>query len=622
MSKAYDRVEWKFLEAIMLKMGFAPNWVGLIMRCVTSVSYSFRINQSVYGNLQPQRGLRQGGPLSPYLFALCAQGFSTILNNVAERRFFRGVKIARNSPMVSHLFFANDSLIFYRANPHECAKVKRCIDRYAEASGQVVNFDKFAITFCPSSSLAVIGLPTFSIKSKQIQFASLRDRVFKRINGWTSKLFSAGGKEILIKSVLQAIPSYAMSCFKISFSLYKDIERLCAKFWWKSSKDSNGMHWASWDKLCLPKQSGGLGFRSMIEFNKALLAKQVWRIIQYPDSLMARLLKSKYFKHGDILDAPRGSNSSFIWKSIIWSRELISKGLIWSVGDGRNIHALSDAWIPGIASGKSSVVGNDFQGCKVADFINRDGHWVEAKFRTVFPSFEVEEILNIPLFSGGRVDRSLSDEDAIEDQESAEFWGLVFFENLVKLYITRTLSMFMPYNSGRDNPRYWKWTKNDCYSVKTEFNGARLLSLRPNLSVSSNSNSRWVKPPSGHFRLDVDAGFDDIKGRFSVGIIIRDCNGEIIAAQVSPIRNPDSLEAISAVHDNSVWLGPVGHLIAYIHDLLSEDIFLGLNHMSRSANIIAHNLAPFASSRSRPATWTFSGFPVWLSNIVFKDIGV
>lgn len=133
-----------------------------------------------------------------------------------------------------------------------------------------------------------------SLRSKRLQFSGLRDRVLKKINGWSSRLFSAGGKETLIKSVLQAIPNYAMSCFKLSVSLCSEIEHLCAKFWWNSNSNGHGLHWAAWKKLCRPKQFGGLGFRNLIEFNRALLAKQIWRISNEPLSLMAQILKARY----------------------------------------------------------------------------------------------------------------------------------------------------------------------------------------------------------------------------------------------------------------------------------------------------------------------------------------
>lgn len=105
MSKACDIVKWIFLKEIMIKLGFADPWVSLIMRCVSTVSYSFRINHSIYGSIHTSKGLLQGDPLSSYLFVLCAQGFSHLLSKAVERKLIRGVKIANSSPVISHLFF-------------------------------------------------------------------------------------------------------------------------------------------------------------------------------------------------------------------------------------------------------------------------------------------------------------------------------------------------------------------------------------------------------------------------------------------------------------------------------------------------------------------------------------
>ncbi|XP_073291141.1 uncharacterized mitochondrial protein AtMg00310-like [Primulina huaijiensis] len=106
------------------------------------------------------------------------------------------------------------------------------------------------------------------------------------------------------------------------------------------------MHWKTWKALCKPKCLGGMGFRELESFNKALLAKQIWRIMIHPESLVARVLKARYFKHKDILEANLGNNPSFIWRSIIWSRQLIFKGVSWRVGNGKRIQTFRDKWIP------------------------------------------------------------------------------------------------------------------------------------------------------------------------------------------------------------------------------------------------------------------------------------
>ena len=111
VSKAYDRVEWSFLKGMMIKLGFPEVWVDRVMRCVSTPSFSVQINGKAYGNVIPSRGLRQGDPLSPYLFLICAEGFTSLLAKVELDGKLHGVAVCRNAPCITNLLFANDSLI-------------------------------------------------------------------------------------------------------------------------------------------------------------------------------------------------------------------------------------------------------------------------------------------------------------------------------------------------------------------------------------------------------------------------------------------------------------------------------------------------------------------------------
>ncbi|XP_075507559.1 uncharacterized protein LOC142544389 [Primulina tabacum] len=243
--------------------------------------------------------------------------------NAKLRGWIRGVRVASSSPSVSHLFFADDSLVFFRASLEEGARVKECLHAYERASGQLINCDKSALSFSPNTNSSLIesikmvltipvvqrhdiylGLPTVSLRSKRLQFRYLVDRVVKRTQGWGHKCFSVGGKELLIKSVLQSIPTYAMSCFRIPKSICDEIEKECANFWWGVENGKRKLHWKTWDFLCKPKMRGGLGFRKMDEFNRALLANQFWRLLRNPESLATKVLKGRYFRHGDINTSP------------------------------------------------------------------------------------------------------------------------------------------------------------------------------------------------------------------------------------------------------------------------------------------------------------------------------
>lgn len=147
MSKAYDRVEWPLLRAIMLKLGFVERWVKLIMHCISIVQY-FVLNQGdKIGPIVPKRGLHQGDPFSPYLFLLAAECFSALLRDFERKGKMRGISVARSAPTISHLFFVNDSYIFFKANLTESVNLKNLLNQYATASGQIINFNISSICF-------------------------------------------------------------------------------------------------------------------------------------------------------------------------------------------------------------------------------------------------------------------------------------------------------------------------------------------------------------------------------------------------------------------------------------------------------------------------------------------
>lgn len=147
MAKAYDRVEWSFLENILLKMGFCDWWTFLIMRCVKSVSYNIVHGEHMIGPITPTRGIRQGDPLSPYLFIICAEGFSALIRNYEETKFLNGIKICRNAPVVSHMLFADDSYVYCKADTMEATHLFSLLEQYENASGQKVNKEKSSIFY-------------------------------------------------------------------------------------------------------------------------------------------------------------------------------------------------------------------------------------------------------------------------------------------------------------------------------------------------------------------------------------------------------------------------------------------------------------------------------------------
>ena len=314
MSKAYDRVEWAFVEAIMRRLGFVEDWINLIMMCLKSVSYFVLINGEQHGYFKASRGIRQGDSLSPYLFLLCAEGLSFLLRKVVMEKKISGVAASREGPKLTHLFFADDSLLFCQATMANCLAVSHILQQYEMVSGQQLNRAKTSLFFTRNTSSDMrsqiqevfqvpkikshekyLGLPSFIGRSKNAAFGELKGRVWRRMSGWKEKFLSNGGREVLIKAVAQAIPTYTMSCFKLPDELCQDLNTMFCNFWWVHHDKSKKAHWIRWKKLCTSKEVGGMGFRDLKFFNMALLAKQGWRLLQQPQSLIFRIFKGQIF---------------------------------------------------------------------------------------------------------------------------------------------------------------------------------------------------------------------------------------------------------------------------------------------------------------------------------------
>ncbi|XP_010684899.1 uncharacterized protein LOC104899410 [Beta vulgaris subsp. vulgaris] len=218
MSKAYDRVEWGYLKKLLLTMGFDGRWVNLVMSCVATVSYSFIINGRLCGSVAPSRGLRQGDPLSPFLFILVADAFSQMVKQKVAMKEIHGPKASRNGPEISHLLFADDNLLFTRATRQECLTIN-----------------------------------------------------VEEVEGLERKVIVAGWE----RGVDQALPTYLMGVYKLPVAVIQEIHSAMARFWWGGKGDEWKMHWLSWEKMCKPNCMGGMGFKDLAVFNDALLGKQV-----------------------------------------------------------------------------------------------------------------------------------------------------------------------------------------------------------------------------------------------------------------------------------------------------------------------------------------------------------
>ncbi|XP_065636040.1 uncharacterized protein LOC136070259 [Quercus suber] len=287
----------------------------------------------------------------------------------ADNGELRGVSLRKEGPKITHLFFTVDSLLFCRANDIDCQMVMNILTKYEEASGQKINRAKTQLFFSTNTQEDIknrvkdlvgvevvtqyekyLGLPSFVGTAKKETFSYIRERVWHKIQGWKEKLLSQAGREILIKAVIQAMPTFTMGCFKLPKNLCKDIEALTRKFWWEYSGEVRKIHWIAWKKLCLPKVHGGLGFRDLEKYNLALLGKQIWRLIHNTDSMFYKVFKARFFPTWSVLESGVKTNGSYAWHSILKVREVVKQGAYWQIGDGTKVQIRGDKWLPDMST--------------------------------------------------------------------------------------------------------------------------------------------------------------------------------------------------------------------------------------------------------------------------------
>ncbi|XP_060961932.1 uncharacterized protein LOC133032110 [Cannabis sativa] len=564
----------------------------------------------------------------------------------------KGLSIAKGAPVISHLLFADDSLLFCQATEDSCQAVNRVLDHYHRASGQLLNTEKTVMSFSPNATQGirdrfhnVLGIPSYAGKDKKELFSGIKDRIWKLMNQLHAKLFSIGGREVLLKVVVQSIPTYDMSCFSLPNKFCNQLESIMANFWCGSNTNNSKILWKKWKFMC-SKADGGMGFRSFIHFNQDLLAKQAWRILDIPDSLLARVFKARYFKNGDFLSAQKGTLPSLTWQSICDGKKLLLKGLRWKIGTWKNVRCATDPWLPGNTSFTPYYYGGDPL-FTIEHYISLNWQW------DTFPQksqiFAWRLINDALPTSVNLAHRKITSSTACARCKCSWESVLIFFSHVAAAHNDTDLELItcLMWCIWSERNKEIHGTKPKSADIIHTFAASHLAQYHKATSQQpaatgakfNNSNSqahqgsphaktrpKWHPPEAGCFKLNVDAACDNAGAVIGFGALIRGHYGNVIAGLSKPFRgcfSPKEMEAAAFFpsvnwaiqHQLPIHIIETDALVVVnalnktsstrfvipFYDLVDDISYLlfyfpgaKVSHAKKDANEAAHALAKFA----------------------------
>ncbi|KAI0485910.1 hypothetical protein KFK09_029434 [Dendrobium nobile] len=322
------------------------------------VRFSIIINGKNLKWINAQSGFRQGCPLSPYLFILCSQLMSNSLEQWGQSL---GIQISLRGPKITHLLYADDALIFSYASVALANALKIIVEDFCKWTGQRVNVSKSQMMFGKVVSYSMkkriarvlgfkvvkemkyLGVKISLNILKMADFQEILSNVMDRLNAWSKKSLSLGGKLTLIESSLLSMPNFLISHSMVPKRVLHELEKLCRSFIWQKKDGTNGMHYVAWSDICKPRSLGGLGLHSPLLRIGSLRSKLAWNYIQKLNSLFHRAMKAKY--GSDVMNGAQKTIISTAWQILLDGGRHLKMVVRWKMGKGDKINILNDTWL-------------------------------------------------------------------------------------------------------------------------------------------------------------------------------------------------------------------------------------------------------------------------------------
>lgn len=366
LAKAFDRIEWSFISQALHRLGFQDYFINLVHTCISTPSLAILVNDEPTPFFHPQRGLRQGCPLSPYLFVLAINELSIRLQQELNNSNLCGVVLGEGAPPIHSLMFADDLILCGKATPAEAHLIKDILYSFCQQSGQTPNLQKSSIHFSrnvPTSTQhqikGIFPVPSlqpnslhlghpliFSHKDKNKAYHFIYNKFIAKLGTLKANNLNHAGRLQYIKSVLSSIPVYYMTTVLFSKSFTNKINAIIRRFWWAGIQEeqvTTPLAFRSWEDICTSTSYGGLGIRDIELINKSLLIHSAWNVATNKNPILTSILKAKYFPDTSFWKAPSPPSRSIYWSSIMQVKHHLHSNVTLQIHQG-NSSIWSSPW--------------------------------------------------------------------------------------------------------------------------------------------------------------------------------------------------------------------------------------------------------------------------------------